>query len=168
MYFFQLSSKTLNVNQVTQHIILFTAHKNVLSSTWELSISILKVCQLQNIGYSMRKIYKMHMHIGFNRRRLLAIDRRLLCLLYPVAYLAHRSYQTFPRNVQSLSFLKVKQPFLLNQPRILFPKPLNDSHFVKKKPCGLFTNSSKSRRLAVIRSKLTTVSSRKFPVTVVM
>ena len=29
-------------------------------------------------------------------------------LLYPIAYLAHRSYWTFPRNIQSLSFLKVK------------------------------------------------------------
>ena len=29
-------------------------------------------------------------------------------LLYPAAYLAHQSYETFPRNIQSLSLLKVK------------------------------------------------------------
>lgn len=54
MYFLQLSSKTLSVNQVTEYIILFTATKHVLSSAWELRMSILKVCQLQNIGYSMK------------------------------------------------------------------------------------------------------------------
>lgn len=54
MYFLQLSSKTLSVNQVTEYIISFTATKYVLSSAWELRMSILKMCQLQNIGYSMK------------------------------------------------------------------------------------------------------------------